>query len=130
MLEGLLYLVFLLLLLLLVLFLILLFIFLFLFLLCVSRLLTRQAKIADHQGLVAGAPTWVWSSCLSLLPNDLDQHPLGSSPIKLAVEDLFPWPEVELALGDGHDDLPAHDLPLHVGVGVILARPVVPVPLR
>jgi len=45
MLEGLLYLVFLLLLLLLVLFLILLFIFLFLFLLCVSRLPTRQARL-------------------------------------------------------------------------------------
>ena len=43
----------LLLLLLLVLFLILLFI----FLLCASRLPTRQAKIADHQGHVAGAPT-------------------------------------------------------------------------
>ena len=49
MLEGLLYLV--LLLLLLVLFLILLFI--LLFLLCASRLPTRQAKIADHQGLVS-----------------------------------------------------------------------------
>ena len=47
MLEGLLYL----LLLLLVLFLILLFI--LLFLLCASRLPTRQAKIADHQGLVS-----------------------------------------------------------------------------
>jgi hypothetical protein len=49
MLEGLRYLVFLLLLL--VLFLILLFI--FLFLLCASRLPTRQAKIADHHGLVS-----------------------------------------------------------------------------
>src|SRR5208283_4730625 len=62
--------------------------------------------------------------CVSF-PDDLDQHPLRATPVKLAVEDLFPWPEVELALGDGHDDLTAHDLALHVGVGIVFARSVV-----
>jgi len=51
MLESLLYLVFLLLLLLLLLLLFLILLFIFLFLLCVGRLPTRQAKIADHQGV-------------------------------------------------------------------------------
>jgi hypothetical protein len=49
--------------------------------------------------------------------------------VELAVEDLFPGAEVELAVGDGHDDLPAHHLPLHVGVGVVLAGAVVGVAL-
>ena len=65
-----------------------------------------------------------------LLPNDLDQHPLAPAAVELAVEDLLPRAEVELALGDGHDDLAAHDLPLQVGVGVVLAGAVVVVVLR
>ena len=51
-------------------------------------------------------------------------------PVELAVEDLLPRAEVELALGDRHHDLAAHDLPLVVGVGVVLARAVVVVALR
>ena len=62
---------------------------------------------------------------VSLFPDDLHQHPLRPAAVELAVEDLLPRAEVELALGDGHDDLPAHDLPLHVGVGVVLAGAVV-----
>ena len=64
-----------------------------------------------------------------LLADDLDQHALRPAAVELAVEDLLPGPEVELALGDGHDHLSAHHLPLHVGVGVVLAGPVVPVAL-
>ena len=55
-----------------------------------------------------------------LLPNDLDQHPLRPIPIELAAENLLPRPEVEFPLGKRHD-LPAHELPLQVGVGVVLA---------
>src|SRR5262245_57608847 len=61
------------------------------------------------------------------LPDDLDEHPLGAVAVELAVEDLLPGAEVELPPGDRHDDLPAHDLALEVGVGVVLAGAVVAV---
>src|SRR5262249_34886768 len=63
----------------------------------------------------------------SLFPEDFDQHPFRPTAVELAVEDLLPRPAVEPALGDGHDDLASHDLPLQVGVGVVLARAVVEV---
>lgn len=59
------------------------------------------------------------------LADDLHQHALAPPAVELAVEDLLPRPEVELALGDGDYDFPAHDLAFHVGVGVILAGAVV-----
>ena len=61
-----------------------------------------------------------------LLPDDLDEHALRAPAVELAVEDLLPRPEVELAVGDGHDHLAAHDLALDVRVGVVLAGVVVP----
>ena len=51
---------------------------------------------------------------------------LAAFAVELAVEDLFPWAEVEPAGGDGDDDLAAHDGALEVRVGVVLAA-VVPV---
>ena len=45
---------------------------------------------------------------------------LLASAIKLAVEDLLPGAEVELALCDGNDNLPPHDLPLQMPIGIIL----------
>src|SRR5205807_470586 len=65
-----------------------------------------------------------------LLPDDLDQHPLGPVAVELAVEDLLPRPEIEFPLRDRHDDLPAHDLPLQVRVGVVLPGAVVVVDVR
>ena len=64
--------------------------------------------------------------CL-LLSNDLDQHPLSSSPIKLAVENLLPRAKVEAAIGDRYHHLAAHNLSLEVCVGIVLASAVVPV---
>jgi hypothetical protein len=40
-----------------------------------------------------------------------------SAAIELAVEDLFPPPEIEFAFGDRDDDFPAHDLTLQMSVG-------------
>ena len=60
------------------------------------------------------------------LADDLDEHPLIPLAVELVVEDLLPGSEVEAAAGDGDHALPAHDLPLHVGVGVVLPA-VVPV---
>ena len=45
--------------------------------------------------------------------------------VELAVEDLLPRAEVELAVGDRDDDFAAHDLALEVRVGVVLAGAVV-----
>jgi len=59
------------------------------------------------------------------LPNDLNQHPLPASPIKLAVKNLLPGAEIEAALADRDHHLAPHHLALHVGVGVVLAGLVV-----
>jgi hypothetical protein len=59
------------------------------------------------------------------LPDDLDQDTLRAVAVELAVENLFPGAEVQLAPGDGADDLAAHDLPFQVGVGIVLAGAIV-----
>ena len=46
------------------------------------------------------------------LANDLDEDPLWPVAVELAVEDLFPAAEIELALGDGYHHFAAHDLAL------------------
>jgi hypothetical protein len=55
----------------------------------------------------------------TLFPNHLNQDPFSSATIELAVKDLPPRSEIQLAFGDGDDDFPAHNLPLH---GVASAR--------
>ena len=40
-------------------------------------------------------------------------------PVELPIKDLFPGAEVEPALGYGHYDLPSHDLPFQMGIGVV-----------
>src|SRR5512141_76458 len=59
------------------------------------------------------------------LADDLDQYPLSPTPVELAVEDLLPRAEVELAARDRHHHLPPHHLALQVRVSVVLSRPVV-----
>jgi len=61
------------------------------------------------------------------LADELDQHPLSPTPVELAVEDLLPGAEVELAARDRHHHLPSHHLALQVRVPVVLPRPVVEV---
>ena len=80
-------------------------------------LFLRHALIDEHW---QRSPTRAGS-----LPNNLHQHPLPPPPLKLAVEDLLPRAEIQLALGDGDDHLAAHDLAFHVGVGVVLPGAVV-----
>jgi hypothetical protein len=59
--------------------------------------------------------------------NDFDQHPLLPAAIKLAVEDLLPRTEIQFAIRDRHDDLPAHNLPFDVSIRVVFAGVVMPV---
>jgi len=60
-------------------------------------------------------------------PNDFDQDAFAAFAVELGVVDLLPGAEIELAVGDGGGDLPAHDLALEVGVAVVLAGAVVAV---
>ncbi len=54
------------------------------------------------------------------LTDDLDQHTLSTTTIKLAVKYLFPR-KVQPAISDSYDNFPPHHLSLQVGVAVVLA---------
>ena len=66
----------------------------------------------------------------ALLADDLDQDPLGPPTVELAVEDPLPGAEVQLALGDRHGHVAAHDLTLVMGVAIVLTGAVVVIDLR
>jgi hypothetical protein len=50
------------------------------------------------------------------------QHPFAPASIEFAVKNLLPGTEIELAAGDRRHHLPSHDLPLHVGIGIVFAN--------
>ena len=56
-----------------------------------------------------------------LLSNNLNQNSLPSASIKLTIKNLFPWPKIEPAIGYRNHNLPAHNLPLQVGVRIVFA---------
>ncbi len=56
-----------------------------------------------------------------LLANDLNQHSFFAPPVKLSVEDLFPWSEVKLSVRDRDHHFAAHDLALQMRIRVVLA---------
>jgi len=66
----------------------------------------------------------------SSLSDYLDQYSLLSSAVEFAVENLFPWPEIQFAFGDRNDNFAAHDLTLQVCIGVVFAGPVVSIGVR
>src|SRR4030095_5026595 len=55
-----------------------------------------------------------WTAPKASLADDFHQHALFPPAVELAVENLFPGPEVQPAVGDRHDDFASHDLPLDV----------------
>ena len=67
----------------------------------------------------------VWGG--RLFSDDLNQRALSAAAVKLAVEDLLPRSEVELAAGDGDHHFASHHLPLQVRVRIVFARAVVQV---
>lgn len=69
---------------------------------------------------LAVSPAAWWKS--ALFPDNLDQHPFFPAAVKLSVEDLLPGTEIQTPFSHGHHHFPSHDLPLHVGVGVVLAH--------
>lgn len=58
-----------------------------------------------------------------LLANRLDDHTFAPLAIELRVENLLPWPQIQLPVGDWQDHLMVHDKVLEMGFAVILARP-------
>ncbi|VTR70089.1 hypothetical protein DESC_780278 [Desulfosarcina cetonica] len=56
-----------------------------------------------------------------LFPDDLHQHPLFTAAIKLTIENTLPGAEIQAPLRNGHDHLPAHDLPFHMRIGIVFA---------
>src|SRR5262249_20928377 len=68
-----------------------------------------------------------WALTLPSVTDDFHQHPLAAPAVELAVENLLPGTEIELSFGDCHHNLAPHDLTLHVRIGVVFPRVVVPV---
>src|SRR5262245_21100602 len=66
-------------------------------------------------------------SCARLFADDFYQHAFTPPPIELAVENLFPWTEIELAASDGHNHLAPHHLSLYVRIGIVFAGVIVAV---
>ena len=62
-----------------------------------------------------------------LFPDYLDEDALLPAAVELAVEDLFPRPEIELPVGDRDNDFTAHHLAFDMSIGIVLAGVVVPV---
>ena len=62
-----------------------------------------------------------------LLTDDFHQDALPATAVKLAVENLLPRAKVQTAVCNRHDDLAPHDLPLQMGVAVVLAGAVMTV---
>ncbi len=85
-------------------------------------LLVLLAPGGENTGRIACATfgTGTMADLTVLFADDLDQDALAAAAVELAVEDLLPRAEVELAIGDGDHHFPAHDLALEVGVGVVL----------
>ncbi len=62
-----------------------------------------------------------------LLTDDLDQHSLTAVPVEFVIENMLPRPQVEFAVGDCNNHLPAHDLPLVVGIRIVFSRAILQV---
>ena len=54
-----------------------------------------------------------------LFTDYFDQYLFRPASVEFTVKDLFPGAEVQLASGDGHDYLAAHDLPFEMGIGIV-----------
>jgi hypothetical protein len=88
-----------------------------------GQILTEEADGTSQQGTARLG----WGSGSALLTDNLDQHPLPTPAVELAVEYLLPRAKVEPPIRDCHDDLAAHDLPLEVGISIVLASAIVTV---
>ena len=65
-----------------------------------------------------------------LLSDYFNQHAFASAAVEFAVENLFPWSEIQFAFGNRGDDFAPHDLTFEMGVSVVFAGPVVSIGVR
>ena len=65
----------------------------------------------------------------ALFANDLDQDTLPSTPVELAVENLLPESEIKTPVGDRHHQFALHQLPLQMGIAIVLSRVMMPIGL-
>jgi len=63
-----------------------------------------------------------------LFSYDLYENALASSSVELPVKNALPWPEIHFPFRHRHNNFPAHDLAFEVGVPVVLACQIMPVP--
>jgi hypothetical protein len=59
--------------------------------------------------------------------DNFDQNTLGSHPIEFSVVNLFPWPQVQAPIGDGHGHLMSEQLALEVRISIVFPGSVVAV---
>lgn len=76
------------------------------------------------------AMRWPFAACLPAagpsLADDFDEYALAAPSVEFTVENLLPWAEMESSRRDGNHHLASHDLPLEMGIGIVLAD-IVPV---
>src|SRR5277367_3777831 len=92
----------------------------------VGRFLTPDSALPH--AMTRGSTTARESACAAdkaSFPNDLHEGALSAAAVEFTVKNLLPGPEVQSAPGDRHHHFPPHDLPLHVGIGVVFARAIV-----
>src|SRR6266850_1897538 len=62
-----------------------------------------------------------------LIANDFHKHALASFPIEFTIKNLFPRPQIQLALRDRDHHFASHDLALEMRIGVVFAGAIVAV---
>jgi hypothetical protein len=62
-----------------------------------------------------------------LFADDLYQDSLLTSTVEFTVKNLLPSAKIQLPLSDGNDRLATHDLPLDMGIGIVLTGVIVTV---
>jgi hypothetical protein len=58
---------------------------------------------------------------IGLIADDFDHYALGSIPVELAIENLFPCSKIQGPVCNSHNDFAPHDLSFEVSVPVFLA---------
>ena len=61
-------------------------------------------------------------SVFSSLPYDFHENPFFSSSIKFTVKNLLPCAKIQIPFCYGNNHFPTHDLPLHMGIRIVLTH--------
>ena len=61
-------------------------------------------------------------SVFSSLPDDFHKDSFLSSTVEFTIKNLFPCTKIQIPFRYGDNHFPAHDLPLHMGIRIILTH--------